>query len=100
MKASAPGPRMRQASGEGSPQASPAMMVSRSPPTLAGLPARALSKRQAAFSGSTTTNTGRRAPCPSQSHASTAAAAPPMPPCTKTWVGRAPWASASATMTA
>ncbi len=76
------------------------MIVARSPPTLVGAPALALANRQAAFSGSTTTKTGRAGPCVSQSQDSTAAARPPTPPCTKTWLGRAPAASASPTITA
>lgn len=50
------------ASSETSPQASPAISVSRSPLTATGRPARKLSNQQADRSGSASTIVGRRAP--------------------------------------
>src|SRR6218665_3547023 len=61
-KAFTPGCRISHASSDTSPHARPAMTVSRSPCTATGLPARALSYRQAALSGSTSTKRGRVAP--------------------------------------
>src|SRR3546814_13901421 len=61
-KSPAPRERISQASSETSPQDMPAMTVSSRTAPLRGAPARALARRQAARSDSTTTTRGRRAP--------------------------------------
>ncbi|MND46475.1 hypothetical protein D3C80_373500 [compost metagenome] len=62
MKKSTLGSRKRQASGDVSPHARPAITESTEPAALAGLPSKALWYRQSACSGSTMTNSGRCAP--------------------------------------
>jgi hypothetical protein len=89
MKAVAARSSSCQASSEGSPQARPAISVSSAPSTETGSPASALASRQAAFSGSTTTRRGGCAAKLARICTETAAATPPTPPWTKTWVGGA-----------
>ncbi|MNK88324.1 hypothetical protein D3C87_1082840 [compost metagenome] len=62
MKRSTEGCRKRHASGEVSPQASPAITESTLPVARSGRPLRALCSRQSACSGSTTISVGRAAP--------------------------------------
>src|SRR6218665_2897330 len=81
-KAFTPGCRISHASSDTSPHARPAMTVSRSPCTATGLPARALSYRQAALSGSTPTK--RRRVAPSCSHKCPHTPPPTPPPHDKT----------------
>ena len=62
-------------------------MVSSEIATGVTLPARALSNRHAASSGSTMITRGASAPQYWRSAAATDAASPPTPPCRNTWVG-------------
>ena len=96
MKPAAARPSSCQASRLGSPQASPAIRVSRSPAMATGSPLSALASRHAARSGSATISAGAgRQEC--RVCTETAAATPPTPPWMNTWVGGAPrhWAIAS-----
>ena len=104
MKARVPAPTISHASGEIALQLSPAMIVCRSPPATRGSPAHPLRYSPSAESGSTTTAIGRSRPSRSHRWPITAAARPPTPPWTKTWVGpgapdSASASSASSTMT-
>ena len=86
MKKSTAGCRKRQASGEVSPHARPAITESTVPSARVGRQARALCSRQSACSGSTTITVGRRAPKRSQKPLTMPAAMPPTPPCRITCV--------------
>src|SRR6266850_3603844 len=84
INAAAPLDRTFHAEVETSPQSRPAMIVPTGGGAGVGLPANALAKRQAARSGSTTTNAGALSPSLFEKCAHTAAASPPTPPWTKT----------------